>query len=463
MAIELQFLGAARHVTGSKHLITVDGRRILLDCGLVQGPRAMAVEANRELPFDPGSIDAVILSHAHIDHSGSLPRLVRMGYRGPIHCTPGTRDLAEILLADSAYLQAQDIAYLKKKGRADPDLEPPYDIEDVERTVRAMRTHGYGMRFEVLPGVRAEFLEAGHILGSAMVVVHFNAAGREQRLAFTGDHGRAGSPILRDPERLPEVDYLITESTYGDRVHETGQEMEEALCRVVREEVEDGGRILVPAFSVGRTQNLLYTLGNLIHAGRIPPQRIWVDSPLSTKATKIVAAHRELFDADARAVLESGRDPFFFDGVRFVADVQESMALNGVRSGIIISASGMCEAGRILHHLKFSVTRKEDCVLAVGFMAEGTLGRKLVDGFESVPILGERYPVRCKVRQIQGLSAHADCDELVAALRHLAPRCRRAFVVHGEEAPALKFCDRLRDVGFENVVAPVQRQKFVLN
>lgn len=462
MRVELQFLGAARHVTGSKHLLTVDGKRILLDCGLVQGPRAMANAANRELPFDAKSIDAVVLSHAHIDHSGSLPRMLHDGYRGAIHCTAPTRDLAEILLADSAHLQAQDLLYLKKKGRVDEDAEPPYDIEDVAATIRAMRCHAYGTRFEVVPGVRVEFLEAGHILGSAMVVLHIGAGEREIRIAFTGDHGRKGTPILRDPARLPPVDYLITESTYGDRLHESSEEMEDALCRVVLDEIRDGGRILVPAFSVGRTQNLLYTLGNLIAAGRIPRQRIWVDSPLSTKATKVIASHREQFDDETQAILAEGRDPFFFEGVRFVQDVQESMSLNGTRDGIIISAAGMMEAGRILHHLKHSITRPEDCVLAVGFMAEGTLGRKLVDGFEHVPIFGERYRVRCKVRQIRGLSAHADWRELISALRPLAPTCRHAFVVHGEETPALKFCDRLRDAGFEQVTAPVQRQKFEL-
>jgi len=460
MAVELQFHGAARQVTGSKHLLTVGDRRVLLDCGMVQGPRAIANRANREMPFDARSIDAVVLSHAHIDHSGSLPRLVKEGFEGHIHCTPATADLAEILLLDSAYLQAQDAAYLRKKRRG--EFEPPYTVEDVERTVRRFRTHAYGTRFEVLPGIRAEFLDAGHILGSALVVLHVAHGDSELRIAFTGDHGRRALPILRDPERLPEVDWLITESTYGDRLHETGEEVDDALCEVVTTEVRDGGRILVPAFAVGRTQNLLYTLGNLIADGRIPPTRIWVDSPLATRATKVVAAHRDLFDRAAREVVANGRDPFFFPGVRFVQDVEESMSLNAVRQGIIIAASGMCEGGRILHHLKFSVTRPEDCVLTTGFMAEGTLGRKLVDGFEYVPILGERYRVRCRVRSLRGLSAHADWRELVTALGHLAPVVRKTFVVHGEEAPAMRFCDHLRDAGFGDVVAPVPGQRFTL-
>jgi metallo-beta-lactamase family protein len=456
MDVALRFLGAARHVTGTKHLIEFGDKRILLDCGMVQGPRKMSNAANLDLGLDARSIDAVVLSHAHIDHSGSLPRLVKLGFEGTIHATEATVDLASILLADSAYLQSQDAKHLAKRGIV---FEPPYDEHDVARALRRFQRHGYHESFEVLPGVQCEYYDAGHIIGAAMVVLTLESGGRKIRLAFTGDHGRKGTPILRDPEQLPEVDYLITESTYGDRLHEAGEEMATALARIVNDEIQDGGRILIPAFSVGRTQNVLYTLGNLMESGRIPRQRIWIDSPLSSKATKITAAYRELFDKDARRVLESGRDPFHFEGVRFIESSEESKALNSVHDGIIIAASGMCEGGRILHHLKVSLPRPQDCLLTVGFMAEGTLGRRLLDGNALVNIYGESHRVRCKIQSMQGMSAHADYRELCDSLRHLAPVARRVFVVHGEEKQALTFVDRLLGLGFRDVIAPEHRQR----
>lgn len=457
--VSLRFLGAARHVTGTKHLLRVDGEGILLDCGMVQGPRKIANRLNRELAVRPGDVDAVVLSHAHVDHSGSLPRLVKLGFRGAIHCTEATADLAEILLQDSARIQAGDARYLSKKGQR---FDPPYEIEDVERTVRAFRAHPYREPFEVLDGVTCEYFDAGHILGSAMVVLEIKRRGTHLRIGFTGDHGRKGMPILRDPERLPDLDYLITESTYGDRLHGDRRVTLDEMAAMIEEEQRDGGRILVPAFSVGRTQNLLHTLSQLRHDGRIGDLPIWVDSPLSLKATKIVARHRDLYDAQARAMVDRGENPFFFPGVRFVQSVDESIALNSVREGIILSASGMCEAGRILHHLKQSIGRREDCVCAVGYMAQGTLGRKLVEGYEHVKIFGERYRVRCKVRSLPGMSAHADYQELLDSLGHLNTSVRKVFVVHGEEDPAMRFADRLLDHGFRAVEVPVHGEEFAL-
>jgi metallo-beta-lactamase family protein len=459
MPVSLGFYGAARYVTGSKHLLTVGDHRILLDCGMVQGPRRIADRLNRDLPFDAVTIDAVVLSHAHIDHSGSLPRLVKLGFKGAIHCTPATADLAAVLMEDSARLQAQDATHLGKRGLP---YEPPYDPEDVRKTCQRFQRHAYHEPFEVVPGVTVEFFDAGHILGSAMVVVDCKIKGQHVRVGFTGDHGRKGMPILRDPEQLPDVDYLITESTYGDRLHdETGLTLD-AIARAIDEEMADGGRILVPAFSVGRTQNILWALSQLVADGRIPRQPIWVDSPLSTKATKIVAGHEELFDSETKRLLANGHDPFFFDGVRFVADAEESKALNDVRQGIIISASGMCEGGRILHHLDRSLGRPEDCVAIVGFQAEGTLGRKLVDGHEWVKVFGERRRVRCKIRMFHGLSAHADWKEMLENLQHLRSSVRRVFVVHGEESPAQQFADRLSEAGFRAVEVPVRKEVFTL-
>ena len=459
MTITLQFLGAARHVTGSKHLLTVNDRRILLDCGMVQGPRRIANQLNREVRVDPKTLDAVVLSHAHIDHSGSLPRLVKLGYSGPIHCTPATRDLLEILLPDSANIQESDARHLEKRGQ---HFEPPYDSADVEATLKLPSCAAYHEPFQVCPEVRATFIDAGHILGSAQVVLDVDDGEGPLRIAFTGDLGRKGIPILRDPDPLPECDVLITESTYGDRLHPAREELRAQIETFVEEELGRGGRVLIPAFSVGRTQNILWYLGNLIHGGKISPLPIYVDSPLSTKATAITARHRELYDNETRAILESGRNPFFFDGVRCVADVEESKSLNKLRSGIIISASGMCEGGRVLHHLVQSIERPEDCVLIVGFQAQGTLGRKLLEGFEHVKIFGERYPVRCRVRHIDGLSAHADQAELLDHLRPLAKATTRVFVVHGEENAAMKFADKLTDAGFASVEVPLDKETYSL-
>lgn len=460
MAITLQFLGAARHVTGTKHLLTVGDKRVLLDCGMVQGPRKIANKANQHLGLDAPGVDAVVLSHAHIDHSGSLPRLCKLGFKGKIHCTEPTADLLEIMLPDSAHIQAQDAKYLARKGQK---FEPPYAIEDVNRCLKQVRAHSYYEEFEVLPGITAQFLDAGHILGSSFVVLDVQDGGVRKRIIFSGDHGRRDMPILRNPDRLPECDVLITESTYGDRLHPPRPDLEKALEDVVSEEMRDGGRILIPAFSVGRTQNVLMYIGKLVKEGRIPEQPIYIDSPLSKKATMITARHPEVFDKQMQKLAADGHNPFFFDGVRFVADVDESRSLNGLRSGIILSASGMCESGRILHHIKHSIERPEDCLLAVGYMAQGTLGRKLVEGYNTVRIFGERYRVRCKVRSISGLSAHADYAEMLNSYRHLAKGCERVFVVHGEEDAAMQFAERLVDEGFRQVDVPVRKEEFTIS
>lgn len=451
MTIALQFLGAARHVTGTKHLLSVGDRRVLLDCGLVQGPRKVAEAANRNLPIDGRTVDALVLSHAHIDHCGTIPRLVKLGYDGPIHCTDATRDMLRLMLMDAAKIQAQDANYLRRRGE---EVEPLYDEKDVERALKLVRSVPYRHPFEVLPGVRCEFLEAGHIIGAAIVVLDVDDGQKQRKIVFTGDHGRKNLPILRDPDRIPSCDVLITESTYGDRLHESMADMADTLAKIVEEEQHDGGRILIPAFAVGRTQTVVLYLGQLIQSGRIPKLPIFVDSPMSREATKILAAHPELFDKETQAILKRGEHPFFFDGVRYVADVEESKALNMMRTGIIVSASGMAESGRILHHLKQSVGREQDCVLLVGYQASGTLGRKLLDGHERVRILGEEYTVRCKVRFMPGFSAHADYEELLGFTGHLRKTCRQAFVVHGEEPQAESYAQKLRDHGFAKVIVP---------
>lgn len=451
MKIALQFLGAARHVTGTKHLLHLGETRVLFDCGLVQGPRRIAEEQNRKLPVQGRDVDALVLSHAHIDHCGALPRLVKDGYSGPIWCTDATADMLRMMLLDSAHIQEQDARHLRKRGH---QVEPLYDTRDVERTLRLVRSVPYHQSFEVTPQLRVEFLDAGHILGAAIVVMDIDAGAKKRRIVFTGDHGRKNLPILRDPERIPECDALITESTYGDRLHEKRVDMMAELARIVAEEMHDGGRIIVPAFAVGRTQSVVLFLGQLMREGHLPKLPIYVDSPMSREATRIMSKHPDLFDAETSALLHGGHNPLFFEGVTYVADVEESKALNQVRRGVIISASGMCEAGRVLHHLSQSVGRREDCVLLVGFQASGTLGRRLLDGEKVVNIFGEPHDVRCKVRSMAGLSAHADWQELMSAVQHLPGRCHQVFVVHGEDGPAETHAQRLRDHGFGRVVVP---------
>lgn len=459
MTVSFQAFGAARHVTGSKHLLRVGGRRILLDCGMVQGPRLVAEKANRKLPFAARTIDAVVLSHAHIDHCGVLPRLVREGFEGRIVCTDPTRSLLRLMLEDSARVQEADARHLAAQGIR---YEPLYGIRDVKRTMKLVRSIPYHQETEVVPGVRVRFLDAGHILGSALVVLDVERRRKSLRICFTGDHGRKGMPILRDPERMPPCDVLITESTYGDRRHEGGPDMEPVLERVLRKEMRTPGRILVPAFAVGRTQHVVLVLGELMRKRRIPKMPIWVDTPLGREATKVMARHAEVLDEEVQRMLAAGRSPFFLRGVRYVADVEESKSLNSVRRGVIVAASGMCEGGRILHHLERSVSRPEDLVLLVGYQAEGTLGRKLQDGRKHVRIFDRWHTVKCRVRAIRGFSAHADYRELLSALRPLCSSVRQTFVVHGENGPALAFADRLLGAGFRNVEVPVHGQRFLL-
>jgi metallo-beta-lactamase family protein len=459
MTIALQFLGAARHVTGSKHLLCIGQKRVLLDCGLVQGPRKVADKANRELPVDGRELDALVLSHAHIDHCGALPRLVKLGYSGPIWCTDATADMLRMMLLDSAHIQAQDARHLRKRGH---DFEPLYDQEDVENTLKLVRSVPYHQSFEVLPELRVEFLDAGHILGAAIVVLDVDAGQQQRRIVFTGDYGRKNLPILRDPEPLPPCDALITESTYGDRIHEQRADMMTELARIIAEEMHDGGRVLIPAFSVGRTQSVVLFLGQLMRDGDLPRLPIWVDSPMSKEATRIMARHPELYDDETVRLLKSGHSPLFFEGVTYVGDVEESKALNNERTGVIISASGMCESGRILHHLKQTVGKKQDCVLMVGYQAHGTLGRRLLNGESPIRIYGENYDVRCKVRSMSGFSAHADWRDLMRVSRPLVDRCKQVFVVHGEDEPAEAYAQRLRSAGFAEVVVPSKFDRHTL-
>jgi metallo-beta-lactamase family protein len=435
--MRLQFVGAAREVTGSAHLVHVNGRTILLDCGLFQGRRAEVGEKNRTLPYAVDRIDAVVLSHAHIDHAGRLPFLVKEGFRGDIHATAATRDLCEVMLADSAHIQEKDADFLRRHRKS--VAEPLYGLRDVSKTLTQVRPHRYHERFEVAPGVHASFSDAGHILGSASVTLEWVEDGVKRRLGFSGDIGRSGLAIIRDPEPVTDVDTLLMESTYGNRDHASVDGAREALARVVRETVARGGRVLIPAFAVGRTQELLYDLHQLTHEGRIPRVPVVIDSPLAHEATEVFRENTHDFDHSESMVRSHGADLaalFEFEQLRFTPAVEDSKAMMRAHGPmIVIAASGMAESGRILHHLAHSAGDPRTTILIVGFMAEHTLGRRIIERQPRIKVLGEEMPLRAQVEVISGYSAHADRTELRAwldAVRASSPRLRDVFLVHGE-------------------------------
>jgi metallo-beta-lactamase family protein len=452
----ITFWGATRTVTGSMHLVDACGQTLLLDCGLFQGHRADSQRRNREFPFRPKDIDAVLLSHAHIDHCGNLPNLVRQGFSGPVYCTPATRALADVMLGDAAKIQAEDAAYLnRKRQRGEPKVEPLYDGRDVYRTLLRLRAVSYDTPAALGPALEVTFVDAGHLLGSAMISLRIQGPGGERRLTFTGDLGRPGLPILRDPAPVPPGDLLVSESTYGGHFHEPVDETTERLGEVVRETAERGGKFLIPAFSVGRTQTIVYFLHQLHRAGRLPDLPVFVDSPMAVRATEVFRAHPECFGADTLRLLRAHPDLFGEERITYVDKVHESIALND-RPGpcVIISASGMCEAGRILHHLKHNIEDPRSTILIAGYQAEGTLGRRLVERRPEVRILGRTFAVRAQVVVLNGLSSHADHGDLLRSLGPLAGTARQVRLVHGEPERAAALTEGLRAAGFVDVAVP---------
>lgn len=464
--MKLQFLGAIRTVTGSMHLLTVNGSRILLDCGLYQGRRRESFKKNRNLPFDAKSIDALVLSHAHIDHSGNIPSLVKNGFKGNIYATSATRDLCSAMLRDSGHIQENDARYVNKKRakKGQPPIEPLYTIEDATASMEHFISLGYNRPIAVAPGVTLTFRDAGHILGSAVSVLDIEEGEEKRRLAFSGDLGRVDMPILRDPVVVDDVDYLIIESTYGDRVHDAIDTAGDQLRDVILDTYNRGGKVIVPAFSVGRTQELVYALHHLIEDKDLPSLPIFVDSPLSVNVTEIFRLHPECYDEEVRQFMASGRnrDPFGFHRLSYIRSVEASKELNFLREpAIIISASGMCEAGRILHHLKNNVEDPRNTVLIVGWQSPYTLGRRLVERRPVVKIFGDEYELKARVRTINGFSAHADRPALLDYVRRLgASKIKSAFVVHGEEPSSLALAEGLRDLGVERAVVPRPGEEF---
>lgn len=469
--MEITFHGAVRTVTGSQHLLSINGYQILLDCGLFQGSRRATFERNKHLPYDASQIDVLILSHAHIDHSGNIPNLVKSGFKGDIVCTYATRDLSTIMLRDSAKIQRYDIEYLNKKRKRNKEapLEPIYELSDVVDSLKQFIGVGYDRPYQVVPGVYLTFLDAGHILGSAIVVLEIEdqAQKRSLRLVFSGDLGRPDRPILNDPMFVKEADVLLIESTYGNRNHPPQNEAYKDLERIVKDTTQRGGKVIVPAFAVGRTQELVYCLHHSVDQHRLPIDLpVYVDSPLAIDATAIYRLHPEAYDEEVVEFLENDRhgDPFGFEMMRYTRMASESKSLNDLQEpAVIISASGMAEAGRILHHLKHNIEDPRNTILIVGWQAPDTLGRRLVEKQPKIKIFGETYHLRAEVKVINGFSAHADRAELLDWAGHIHPRPRNTFTVHGEEDASFALADGLRQsLGYKDVVVPKLGQRFTL-
>lgn len=444
--MRLGFLGAAGEVTGSCYLVETGRSRVLVDCGMFQGgPEAYRKNLQAlNFAFDARSIDAVLLTHAHIDHSGLLPRLAMLGFRGPVYATPATIDLLQVLLPDSAHIQEKEaewqLRHRHRRGAAPGGVRAPlYTVIQAQDCLRLLRQLPYGEMAVVADGVKARFCDAGHILGSASLELWCEGGGASRKVVFSGDLGMPGRPVLRDPTPIAEADVLLVESTYGNRLHRPLPETEDEIVAAFARTRAAGGNLVIPAFAVGRTQEILYVLGDLVRRKRLDPLKVYVDSPMADAATRITLNHRELLDAETRALIAWMSAHTDRITVEFVADVEGSKALNAVRHGaVIISASGMCEAGRIKYHLRENLPRSESTILITGFQAAGTLGRRLVDGARLVRIFGEPVPVRAAIRTVGGLSAHADQQALLDWLGHFR-RPPRTYVVHGEAASATAF------------------------
>lgn len=464
--MQIEFSGAAREVTGSCHIVrTKEGKTILLDCGMYQGRRSESAEKNRKLPLPVDQVDAIILSHAHIDHAGRLPYLVANGYEKSIWATAATRDLCAIMLADSAYIQEKDAEFLSRRQKE--AVAPLYGMKDAVRSVELMAGMPYDRSFDVLPGVRASFVDAGHIIGSASVILDVDEGDAKgpTRLVFSGDIGRSGLAIIRDPQPPTGAHGVILESTYGNRDHESVDHARQHLARVVRETAARGGRVLVPAFAVGRTQELVYDLHELARARQIPEIPIYIDSPLAIDATSVFRMHPEVYDRSEKLVVEQP-NLFDFPLVTYTRDVSESKALNAQRGPmVIIAASGMAESGRIVHHLASGAQDQRNTILVVGFMAEHTLGRRIVEKQPTLRIFGDEIPLRARVEIINGYSAHGDRRELGAwldAVRSTSPALNDVWLVHGEPEAQDAFAAQLGSGGYR-VACPTPGTKAELN
>lgn len=463
--MKIQFFGAAQEVTGSKHMIEVNGKRIFLDFGMHQGKREESNRKNRELPIEPSKIDAVLLSHAHIDHSGNIPILVKNGFKGPIYATHATRDICAYMLLDSGFIQEREAEYLNErlKKKRKPLVEPVYTADDARQSLTQFVGMSYDRPFEVVPGVIASFREAGHILGAAQIALIIDDQDTKKQwiVVFTGDLGRKNLPLLRDPYQVERADILIMESTYGNRFHKSLLDVSEQLEKLVNATCKKGGKIIVPAFALERTQEIVYHLNILFKEKRIPEIPIFVDSPLAVNLTEIFTAHPECLDKETWEIfLKDQKNPFGFGRLKYITDVEESKALNEYRGPcVIISAAGMCEHGRILHHLKNNVENPANSILIVGYMAENTLGRKILEKQPIVKIFGEPYHLRANVVVMDAFSAHADRSDLLDYLAHIR-ELKKIFLVHGEAEQGMMFKNILLEEGFKDIDMPAPGEVF---
>lgn len=463
--MNITFHGAARNVTGSKHLLElIDGTKILLDCGMFQGMGEETEELNEYFGFDPKKVDYLILSHAHIDHCGLIPRLVAEGFEGPIFCTSATMDLARILMTDSARIQEQDSNYSNKHRQRKnlKDINPLYTEEDAMNALHLFKIVEYGQDFEITPRVKLKFTDAGHIIGSAAVHLNILEDGKFINLTFSGDIGRYNDLLLKSPQPFEQANYIILESTYGDSLHKDLAPIEDQLKEIIEQTcLVKGGKLIIPAFSVGRTQELLYALNALDLKGTLPDVCYYVDSPLSEKATKVLKEHPEVYNKEVQKVLEVDADPFAFKNLRFIELLAESKALNDdPRPCVIISASGMAEAGRVKHHIKNNISNTKNTILMVGYCEPKSLGGRLINGDKWVSIFGEEYQVMADVKVIKSMSAHGDYEDLLHFLSCQDPKdVKNIFLVHGEYKVQQNFAERIKTYGFKEVEIPDQHQK----
>ena len=449
--------GAAGGVTGSKHLLEINGHRILLDCGMFQGKRREAAEKNRQFPFQADSVDAVVLSHAHIDHSGVLPMLYRKGYRGRIYTTPATRDLCSVMLLDSANIQERDAAWLAKKGR--DYVAPLYDESDVFAVMQRFVCFPYEDRFEIVPDVYVTLHDAGHVLGSAIVAIDYVEDGKDRRFIFTGDLGRKNMPLLKDPWEPDEASIIMLESTYGNREHEPIETMESKLAEVVMRTVKRGGKIIIPSFALERAQEVVFALKRLELLGAIPALPVYVDSPLTANITEIFRYHKESFDAATQQVRSMAGDPFELKHIEYIRNVDDSMRLNTMTDPcVIISASGMCEVGRILHHLRNNCENPRNTIVIVGYQAKNTLGRRIVERQPEIKIFGVKRPLKAEVKTLNGFSAHAGRKELINFGLHGKGRRKQVLLVHGEDQALEALQSGLSDQGVKNITVMEEKQ-----
>ncbi|MBN2070285.1 MAG: MBL fold metallo-hydrolase [Candidatus Krumholzibacteriota bacterium] len=451
MSVRIKFIGATRTVTGSNILVSTEKSRIIIDCGLFQGHREEYYKRNSEFSYDPSTLNACILSHAHIDHSGNIPNLVKQGFNSPIHTTDATRDLCGAMLPDSGHIQEEDVKYINKihKRKSLPPVEPLYNRKEAEDSLQYFAGHPYLQKIKVTDDISVTFHDAGHVLGSATPLIELQDGDKTIRLAYAVDLGRKNIPILNDPDRPENIDYLIIESTYGGRLHDSVDTTKDRLAEIINKTVERGGKIIIPSFALERTQEIAYYLNQLLLEDRIPGIPIYVDSPLAVNVTEVFIRHPECYDKEMYEAFRSGKDPLGTNRIEYIRDVEKSKALNfDDRPMIIISASGMCEAGRIVHHLKNNVGDPKNTVLVIGYMAENTLGRKIVERQEKIKIFGEEHILRAQVEIMNSFSAHADRDELLEYVGPLKGSVKNIFIVHGEESQSKMFLDLLKEKGF---------------